>query len=236
MTDECGGWVEGALDRLAADDVHVSAPARVRSAVLDEWDRQHALPLRGRRTDDWKARLTWFLVPAAAAAMLAIAALPRGAVRSPVSEAPAAEEVIPDDAPATSRFNRDDRGADLVPPPPKAMARLAAARFAREGGRSARRASQASPHDRSPTRLRFGDRAAEAGYVIVPAPLVDPRALHVVRARMSRMALATLGVPIVNPDADGLVEVEMLVGDDGVAQSIRHATLVSEQTEMGGQR
>jgi hypothetical protein len=66
------------------------------------------------------------------------------------------------------------------------------------------------------------------GYVIVPAPLVDQSALHVVRARMSRAALATLGMPIVDPNVDGLVEIEMLVGDDGVAQSIRHATLVSD--------
>ena len=66
------------------------------------------------------------------------------------------------------------------------------------------------------------------GYVIVPGPLVDPSALHVVRARMSRAALASLGMPIVDPNLDGVVEVEMLVGDDGVAQSIRHATLVSD--------
>ncbi|HEY5618523.1 MAG TPA: hypothetical protein VIK60_11300 [Vicinamibacterales bacterium] len=77
---------------------------------------------------------------------------------------------------------------------------------------------------------------ADAGYVIVPEPLVDPTTLHVVRVRMSRMALATLGMPLVNPDADSLVEVEMLVGDDGVAQSIRHAALVDEQMEAGGER
>jgi hypothetical protein len=216
MTDEYDGWVDGVLDGLAADDVHVSVPARVRSTVLDEWDRLHALPLRGRRTDGWKTRLTWVLVPAAAAVMLAVAVLPRGAAHSQVFEVPRVEEVVRDTTAAANHFSRDNRGADLV--------------------RSAGRASQGAPHDRSPTRLSFGDRAADAGYVIVPAPLVDPAALHVVRARMSRMALAMLGVPIVNPDADGLVEVEMLVGDDGVAQSIRHATLVSDQMEMGGQR
>lgn len=75
----------------------------------------------------------------------------------------------------------------------------------------------------------------ERGYVIVPGPLVDPTARHLVRARMSSRALATLGMPIVNPDADGLVEVEMLVGDDGVAQLIRHAAFVSDQSETGGQ-
>jgi hypothetical protein len=77
--------------------------------------------------------------------------------------------------------------------------------------------------------------AADAELVIVPAPLVDSAALHVVRVRMSRTALATLGVPIGNPDADGLVDVEMLVGDDGVAQSIRRASFVPEQVETGGE-
>ena len=78
---------------------------------------------------------------------------------------------------------------------------------------------------RPPFRIAPG---ADAGYVIVPDPLVDPTTLRVVRVRMSRMALATLGMPLVNPDADSLVEVEILVGDEGVAQSIRRAVLVSE--------
>jgi GT2 family glycosyltransferase/DNA-binding beta-propeller fold protein YncE len=49
-----------------------------------------------------------------------------------------------------AHFTRDD------PPPPKAAASLAAARFAREGGRSARRASQGSPHDRLPVGWQQG--------------------------------------------------------------------------------
>ena len=81
-----------------------------------------------------------------------------------------------------------------------------------------------------------GRADGERGYVIVPGPLVDPTARHLVRARMSSRALATLGMPIVNPDADGLVEVEMLVGDDGVAQLIRHAAFVSDLAETGGER
>jgi hypothetical protein len=215
MSQELDGWVNDALDTLAADDVHVSVPTRVQSAVLNEWDRQHLQPLRPRRTPDWKRRLPWVLLPAAAAAVLAVAALQRGAAHSKVIEMPRVDEVVRGDAAATTRFSRDN-AADLVS--------------------SAGRALQGSPRDRSPRRLSFGNMAADGGYVIVPVPLVDPAALNIVRARMSRMALATLGVPIVNPDADGLVEVEMLVGDDGVAQSIRYATLVSEQLETGGER
>jgi hypothetical protein len=78
---------------------------------------------------------------------------------------------------------------------------------------------------------------AELGYVLVPDPLADPESLHVVRLRMRRAGLASLGVPLVNPDADGLVEVELLVGEDGVARSIRRTALVTTSaTETGGQR
>jgi hypothetical protein len=79
--------------------------------------------------------------------------------------------------------------------------------------------------------------AGEPGYVLVPDPLADPASLHVVRLRMRRAGLASLGVPLVNPDADGLVEVELLVGEDGVARSIRRTALVTtSEMETGGQR
>ena len=96
-------------------------------------------------------------------------------------------------------------------------------RHARQRRRRRRDAFSASGHRSVSPRP-----VADAGYVIVPDPLVDPTTLRVVRVRMSRMALATLGMPLVNPDADSLVEVEILVGDEGVAQSIRRAVLVSE--------
>ena len=83
---------------------------------------------------------------------------------------------------------------------------------------------------------RGGPPPINTGYVIVPEPFTDPAALHVVRVRMARMALATLGMPIADPDAEGLVDVEILVGDDGVARSIRNATFVRENTERGAGR
>ena len=50
-----------------------------------------------------------------------------------------------------------------------------------------------------------------------------PTGLSVMRVRMSRSALASLGFPILEPDAAGVVDVEVIVGEDGVAQSIRRA-------------
>jgi hypothetical protein len=156
---------------------------------------------------DRGSRLAWVVAPAAAAALLTVAVLQRESAPLAVPDA----AVAPDGAPV------------YVPPIPDSLSqRLWAATAAAspvEGPAPPPTAADASP-----------------GYVIVPGPLVDPGALHVVRARMSRMALASLGMPIVNPDIDGLVEVEMLVGDDGVAQSIRHAALVNEQWETGRER
>ena len=104
-------------------------------------------------------------------------------------------------------------------------------RCARSATRVATEDGVATPSAR-PAAVPYRPRpVADAGYVIVPGPLVDPTTLRVVRVRMSRMALATFGMPLVNPDADSLVEVEILVGDEGVAQSIRRAALVSEPSK-----
>ena len=64
------------------------------------------------------------------------------------------------------------------------------------------------------------------GVPLVIDPFGDPTALSVMRVRMSRSALASLGFPIMDPDAAGVVDVEMLVGEDGVARSIRRAAFV----------
>jgi hypothetical protein len=70
-----------------------------------------------------------------------------------------------------------------------------------------------------------------------PAPLIEnelvlvpefDRAgpLTLLRVRMTRREFSRLGVPISNPEGDGLVDVEVLVGEDGVARSIRRAVAV----------
>jgi hypothetical protein len=56
-------------------------------------------------------------------------------------------------------------------------------------------------------------------------PLADGAGLMVMRVRMSRSALASIGFPIPDPDAAGTVDVEVIVGEDGVARSIRRAAL-----------
>ena len=51
--------------------------------------------------------------------------------------------------------------------------------------------------------------------------------LMLMRVRMTRREFSRLGVPISNPDGNGLVDVEVLVGEDGVARSIRRAVPVA---------
>ena len=49
----------------------------------------------------------------------------------------------------------------------------------------------------------------------------DPGSLQVVRIRVASTALAQHGFAVSDPDGDGLVDVEMVVGTDGIAQSVR---------------
>jgi hypothetical protein len=194
-------WIDEALRALATDDERVSVSARVHDAVLREWEQQQALRKPGR-ADHRSSRLAWVVVPAAAAVMLAAAGLQRESLRAPVHDAVPATNAVSVDAPAIF-----------------------------SGGDPVLEESSSDAASALPMAVSAGSSATideSVGYVLVPGPLVDPSALHVVRARMSRAALVTLGMTIVDPNVDGLVEVEMLVGDDGVAQSIRRATLVSD--------
>jgi hypothetical protein len=75
--------------------------------------------------------------------------------------------------------------------------------------------------------------AAGAAYVLVPEAYMDAP-LMMMRVRMPRSAFSRLGVLIANPDGDGMVDVEVLVGEDGVARSIRRATAVG-WVEANGQ-
>ena len=209
MKHESDGWMDEALDTLAADDAQVKPPAHLHAAVLGEWDRQHQ-GRRSRRSATRAGRrriIVWSAVSAVAAVTLAVAVLRQ----DPVD--PSSPETMPVETAAS---------------PESLITRLPGAPLPAAGVQPPVMRRAAVPDG--------GWADGERGYVIVPGPLVDPTARHLVRARMSSRALATLGMPIVNPDADGLVEVEMLVGDDGVAQLIRHAAFVSDQAETGGER
>jgi len=62
-------------------------------------------------------------------------------------------------------------------------------------------------------------------------PTLDGTTTSVVRVRVPRAALATLGLPVAQSDASGLIDLEMLVGEDGVARVIRRAVPVAFHQE-----
>jgi hypothetical protein len=53
----------------------------------------------------------------------------------------------------------------------------------------------------------------------VPAIAREP--LQLVRLRVPREALQELGVPLLEPDATGMIDLDMLVGEDGLPRDIR---------------
>jgi hypothetical protein len=85
---------------------------------------------------------------------------------------------------------------------------------------------------------KTSNTAALSRIAAAPAPLIDQELvlvpefdragpLMLMRVRMTRREFSRLGVAISNPDGDGLVDVEVLVGEDGVARSIRRAVPVA---------
>jgi hypothetical protein len=79
------------------------------------------------------------------------------------------------------------------------------------GRRLASRARTSAPR---PDGIRNGETNA-------PAPAAFDGTIRVVRMRLTRATLPLLGIPIIDPSAEGTVEIELLVGEDGLAKSIR---------------
>jgi hypothetical protein len=206
MNDQTDSWVDAALKELATADARAVVRPEVEVAVLHAWEAQQAIGRSGRPNriaflPGWRTMAAWMAVPATAAAVAAIALL------------------------VTRRSGTTDRELSVVQARPLA-------------GISPVVALPPAPSidlgqvPRMPRRFTNNPRPTpDMVYVIVPEPFADPDALHVVRVRMPRTTLATLGMLIDDPDARGLVDVEMLVGDDGVARSIRNATFARENTE-----
>ena len=62
----------------------------------------------------------------------------------------------------------------------------------------------------------------------VTITLAFPEALQVVRLRVPREALEPLGLVLFEPGAQGIVDVDLLVGEDGLPRDIRSVRTVQE--------
>ena len=216
-------WLDEALGLAAAEDARTAVPADVETRVMRAWDERQATgeAARGRGS----RRAAWSAAAAVAAACAAGLVLLPPARESQLErqpgnlQSPAQREATGTPAAAADATGAATPGTPVIESLPGAIAPTRA---------------QASP---GTVTLRHDTRSSAGlgttDYVLIPEPPVDPASLQVVRVRMSRAAFASLGVPIEDPDADGLMEVEMIVGDDGVARSIRRATFVSVVDERG---
>jgi hypothetical protein len=59
-------------------------------------------------------------------------------------------------------------------------------------------------------------------------PLLDTETLHLVRVRMPRSALRAMGIMVGGPDATALVDVDVLIGEDGLPRDVRRVLAVQE--------
>lgn len=214
MNDHTDRQIDELLHALAGEDAKAVVPPRVATVVMEAWDayRTSGIARRSQRAwhrpvRRWRAALASALV--ASAVVVAVTRVDRTRVDSPRG--------VPSAAAGSSARE------------PEIAAGTGAANVRGTPGQVVRNRPASLPRG-------SGSEAAETGFVIAPEPLADPTTLHIVRVRMSRVALASLGLPIADPDAEGLLEVEMLVGDDGVARSIRRATFAGGDPGSGGGR
>ena len=191
--------VEQSLRALAADDATARVPPHVDAAVLAAWD-DNCPEHRGRAPAARRKRVVLGIAMAgafAAASLVAVVITWRGGNEP--------RHTLGNIAPEKSVAPGVPEVVAGAIAPPRGMEQpMAPAR--------ARRRPVVSP-------------ATGAAYVLVPDAYMDAP-LMMMRVRMPRSAFSRLGVPIANPDGEGLVDVEVLVGEDGVARSIRRATAV----------
>ena len=194
--------LERALRALAAEDRQVRVPPEVHATVMRGWDATTSVRPKRVPHHSW-----WIALAGAAAAGVLAATVFVSRDRPnplPTGAAPFVE-TVPSSA-----------GPDEKPREPET-------RVAKRPPRTRRRPSEA-PAVRT---TRTDD-----GIVLVADPVLDASALSVVRIRMPRSALPHLGIPIANPDATGSVDLEVLVGEDGIARTIRRALPVTESDPL----
>ena len=200
--------IDRMLHALADAEARVQTPERVEDAVMAAWDATHASHhvSIGSRT---RAARVWMPI---AAGLLLIAALgiyavtaKRASLRqshaNAVAVSPGATPSAQPEAVGPARGS-DTRAAAATPVPATEVASHA------PRSRAARRGS--SPvTDTTATVLLIGE------------PLMTGESIRVVRMRVPRSALSAFGVrPVAAARADN-VDLDVVVGEDGVARAIR---------------
>jgi hypothetical protein len=203
--------VRRALAALASADKSRGAPAHVERQVLDAFDRQ----TRRADLDAPRRRLPVArraLVPLTLAATLAFAICVEWGRRTFMS------------LPAVTGASRRAPNITIraAPVAPAETAQAIVRNHAAGSSFDTLRTSEAT------RRARQARSAGRRAAVVTEAAVLSARLdggefAHVVRARIPRAMLPLLGVPIVtiDPDAPGTIDVELLLGEDGLARTIQ---------------
>jgi len=183
----------GALRDLARHEARVQAPPHVESRIMAAWDDVHVTRARA------SARRALGVAAALAAGILLAAtfAALRGVNGEPIALPNGPQRLTASDAPPVAVDV-----TDTVPTTPQTVP-------VRQMGtvRQSTAISQ-TPDDAKPMTL-----------VVVGEPLTAGEPVHVVRMRVDASRLAAFGVrPVTQADS---VNVELLVGEDGVARGLR---------------
>ena len=184
--------LRSALDALVREEGGIAAPPHLEAAVMRAWDRDH------RPADVGRAGAWWRRAAIAAAIILSCGlwlAREQGGVGLVPALPPGPERAVLPPAPSSVP------AVDIAEatPPRKHRARAPAA--------------AAAPMSRTPE--------PSAMLVLVGTPFTGDEQVHVVRMRMDRAALAGMGLRPLDGDATSTVDVELLVGEDGVARALR---------------
>ena len=197
-----------ALEALAQDTEHIEAPAafetRLRAAFRASAGSAPE-PAPPSRSNAWK----WVATVGVAAGLVWVA---YAAMRTEPSAVPA-REVAGREAPAVSAPSESAPPVARIAPAPPRVPRVASRADAPRPMRVA--ASEPSRASRRPPRV-------ERFEPLYPGdPLADLDAVHLVRVSVPRSALATLGWPSRPGARDDRVELDAMVGPDGMTRAVR---------------
>jgi hypothetical protein len=181
-----------ALTELARIELGASAPLRVEASVMRAWDAAHVV-----RGSSWRPALHWAGATALAASLLVACAIsllerPRTSIAEPLMSGP----------------------LDLSPPAAAAPPMVSSAVE-----------SSAEPLVRRPAgRRRAPDTpvpATPTAIVFVGGPVTAGEQVRIVRMRIARETLMSIGLRPLTWADDDTVDVDMLIGEDGVARGLR---------------
>ena len=195
---------DSAWRAFADADARVRAPDRIRHAVMAAWDgpREVRGAVRSRHRDVVRAALA-----VAATMAITVAWFHFRDSHAPVRDADVAvsRSARP---PSVGADDEPDRVATVAHPEP-----------VRSSPRVVRRAPRVLRDVISAETPLTGGSAPLVALTGERALAAEP--LQLVRVRVPRTSLRAFGVALIDPDASGLVDVDLVVGSDGLPRDIR---------------